>query len=64
LLAHALWIWKGADYGLLPPEDNLRRLIPAGTLVGVGVQIIFSSFFMSALGLRTASRKPPAAAGS
>ena len=63
LLGHAFWIWKRADYGLLPPEDNLRRLIPAATLVGVGVQIIFSSFFMSALGLKTASRKPPTPAG-
>jgi glycosyltransferase involved in cell wall biosynthesis len=63
LLAHALWIWQRADYGLLAPEDNLRRLIPAATLVGVGVQIVFSSFFMSALGLKTASRRPPTPAG-
>jgi glycosyltransferase involved in cell wall biosynthesis len=60
LLVRALWIWRQADYGLLPPEDNLRRLIPAVTLVVVGVQVVFSSFFMSALGLKTASRKPPA----
>jgi glycosyltransferase involved in cell wall biosynthesis len=59
LLAHALWIWRQAGYGLLSPEDNLRQLIPAITLVVVGVQAVFSSFFMSALGLKTASRKPP-----
>ena len=40
-------------------EDNLRRLIPATTLVVLGIQGIFSSFFMSALGLKTATRKPP-----
>jgi glycosyltransferase involved in cell wall biosynthesis len=62
LFLHALWIWKRAHYGLLPSmEDNLRRLIPAATLMILGVQGIFSSFFMSVLGLKTVSRKPPAA---
>jgi hypothetical protein len=37
----------------------MRRLIPAITLIVVGIQIIFGSFFMSVLGLKTASRKPP-----
>ena len=59
LLVSALWIWRQAGYGNLSPEDNLRRLIPAATLVAVSVQIIFSSFFMSALGLKTRSRRPP-----
>ena len=60
LLAWAVWIWKQADYGILPsPEENLRRLIPAATLIVLGIQVIFSSFFMSALGLKTAARKPP-----
>jgi glycosyltransferase involved in cell wall biosynthesis len=62
LLAHSVWIWKQADYGILPStEENLRRLIPAATLVVLGIQTIFSSFFMSALGLKTATRKPPGA---
>jgi glycosyltransferase involved in cell wall biosynthesis len=59
LLARALWIWRQADYGLLPPEDNLRRLIPAVTFIVLGIQSIFSSFFMSVLGLKTVSRRPP-----
>ena len=64
LFLHALWIWKGAHYGMLPSmEDNLRRLIPATTLMILGVQAVFSSFFMSVLGLKTISRKPPAPAG-
>jgi glycosyltransferase involved in cell wall biosynthesis len=62
LFLHALWIWKQAHYGVLPSmEDNLRRLIPATTLMILGVQGIFSSFFMSVLGLKTVSRHPPAA---
>ncbi|HTV63633.1 MAG TPA: glycosyltransferase family 2 protein [Verrucomicrobiae bacterium] len=61
LLARAVWIWKQANYGILPStEENMRRLIPAVTLVVLGIQGIFSSFFMSALGLKTARRKPPA----
>ena len=64
LLARAAWIWKQADFGVLPStEDNLRRLIPAVTLVVLGIQAIFSSFFLSALGLKTVSRKPPALPG-
>ncbi|HZL12725.1 MAG TPA: glycosyltransferase family 2 protein [Verrucomicrobiae bacterium] len=61
LLAQAVWIWQRTNYGILPStEENLRRLIPAATLVVLGIQGIFSSFFMSALGLKTKTRKPPA----
>jgi glycosyltransferase involved in cell wall biosynthesis len=60
LLVQAVWIWQQANYGILPStEENLRRLIPAATLIVLGIQTIFSSFFMSALGLKTATRKPP-----
>jgi glycosyltransferase involved in cell wall biosynthesis len=59
LLARAVWIWKQAGFGELLPLENMRRLIPAVTLVVLGIQGIFSSFFMSALGLKTATRKPP-----
>jgi glycosyltransferase involved in cell wall biosynthesis len=62
LLLRALWLWKEAHFGPLPSmEENLRRLIPAVTLIVVGIQGVFSSFFMSALGLKPALRKPPAA---
>jgi len=60
LLAQSVWIWRQSCYGILQStEDNLRRLIPATTLVVLGIQTIFSSFFMSTLGLKTATRKPP-----
>ena len=59
LLGHAFWIWKEARFGNLPFGENLRRLIPAVTLIALGIQTIFSSFFLSILGLRTASRHPP-----
>ena len=61
LFLRALWLWQQAHFGLLPStEENLRRLIPAATLMILGIQGVFSSFFMSVLGLKTISRKPPA----
>jgi glycosyltransferase involved in cell wall biosynthesis len=61
LFLRALWLWQQAHFGLLPSmAENLRRLIPAATLMILGIQGIFSSFFMSVLGLKTVSRRPPA----
>lgn len=60
LLARAAWLWGKIHFAELPSmEENLRRLIPATTLVVIGIQGVFSSFFMSALGLKTKARKPP-----
>jgi glycosyltransferase involved in cell wall biosynthesis len=60
LFLRAMWLWGKVNFGELPSmEENLRRVIPAATLMVLGVQGIFSSFFMSALGLKTKTRKPP-----
>ena len=59
LLLRSLWIWKLAGYGPLPYAENLGRLLPAVTLIVLSIQIVCSSFFMSVLGLRTDSRRPP-----
>ena len=59
LLLHALWVWKQAGYGELSYGENMRRLTPAVTLIMVAVQICFSSFFLSVLGLKTDTRHPP-----
>ena len=59
LLGRAAWVWREADFGPLAPEENMRRLIPAVTLIVLGIQTVFSSFFMSVLGLKTVARKPP-----
>ena len=61
-LGRAVWIWEQINYGAMPYAENLRRLIPAVALVVLGVQAIFSSFFMSVLGLKTITRKPPTSA--
>jgi glycosyltransferase involved in cell wall biosynthesis len=60
LLGHAMWAWGKVNFGELSMENNLRHVIPAAALVVLGIQGIFSSFFMSALGLKTKTRKPPA----
>jgi len=60
MLLRAVWLWKEVHFGALhSTEENLRQLIPAGTLIVLGIQGIFSSFFMSVLGLKTRRRKPP-----
>jgi glycosyltransferase involved in cell wall biosynthesis len=59
LLIRALLIWKGAGFGEISYSENLRRVIPATTLIAVGMQVIFSSFFLSVLGLKTGHRTPP-----
>jgi glycosyltransferase involved in cell wall biosynthesis len=63
-LGRAVWVWNQIDYGSMPYGENLRRLIPAVTLIVLGVQTIFSSFFMSVLGLKTVTRKPPTTPGA
>ena len=53
LLVNALLLWSGAGFGPLSYSENMRRLIPAVTLILLGVQTVFSGFFVSVLGLQT-----------
>lgn len=50
--AYSIWTWKRAHFGILDPARTLRIIIPALTALIIGVQIVFSSFFLSVLGLR------------
>jgi glycosyltransferase involved in cell wall biosynthesis len=59
LLLRGFLNWKLANYGVLSYEENMRRLLPAVSLIVVAIQIVFSSFFMSILGLKTDVRHPP-----
>ena len=51
LFIHALLAWKDTGFGAMSYPDSLRRLIPAVTMITLGVQIGFSSFFLSLLNL-------------
>lgn len=59
---HSFWLWRATDFGALSYSENLRRLIPATTLIVVGTQLVFSGFFFSVLGLKTRRRQPPGVA--
>lgn len=45
----AFCCWKGNSFGELQPQRIMRLTIPALTLIVVGVQLIFSSFFLGIL---------------
>lgn len=53
LFTFAIWQWYQADFGTLSLSKNLRQIIPASTLVMLGIQVLFSSFFIGVLGLKT-----------
>jgi hypothetical protein len=59
MLLWAVWVWRQAHFGNLPYADNMRRVIAATTFLLFGVQVMAVSLFMSVLGLRTTTRRPP-----
>jgi glycosyltransferase involved in cell wall biosynthesis len=50
--AYALGLWRLAAFGALDPEVTMRVVAPSATAMIVGLQLIFSSFFLGVLGLR------------
>jgi len=50
--AYALQIWSVRSFGSLNPSETLRTVIPAVTFICLGFQVLFSSFFLSVLGLK------------
>jgi len=50
--AFAVSGWAGTTFGALNPSHMLRIVMPSVFALTLGVQIIFSSFFLSILGLR------------
>jgi hypothetical protein len=51
VLIKAFLFWRAAGFGAISYPESLRQVIPAVTLITLGVQIIFSSFFLSILNL-------------
>ena len=51
LSAIALLIWGGSGFDKLDYRDTLRIVIPASTMLMLGVQTILASFFLSILGI-------------
>ena len=51
LSVYALSFWGSTSFGPLDPSRTLRLVIPAVTLIALGLQTVLSSFFLSILGL-------------
>lgn len=49
---YALYTWNARLYGALDPAVTMRIVIPSVTALALGVQVVFSSFFLSVLGLK------------
>src|SRR6266513_3416170 len=52
LLLAAIWQWWLTDFGHLDYARTMRLVVPGATLVALGFQTVFSSFFVSILGMR------------
>jgi glycosyltransferase involved in cell wall biosynthesis len=50
--AYAYWFWDQLSFGNLDPARTMRIVIPAVASLTLGCQTLFSSFFLSILGLR------------
>ncbi len=49
---YAVHLWHGREFGPLDPSRMLRLIIPSVTALMLGCEVVFSSFFLSILGLR------------
>jgi hypothetical protein len=38
-------------FGALDPVTSARQVVPAVTLLALGIQVVFGSFFLSSLGI-------------
>ncbi|HEX9652482.1 MAG TPA: glycosyltransferase family 2 protein [bacterium] len=54
-IVYTLLFWQKVHFGNLPRDEVLRIIIPGITAIVTGVQIIFSSFFISFLNLERRS---------
>jgi hypothetical protein len=55
----AVGSWGAAHFGLLDPAHSLRLVIPAVLSLTLGFEVVFSSFFLSVLGMKRKDRVVP-----
>lgn len=48
----AFFQWESTSFGALIPTNTMRLVIPSVTAIALGLQIVFSSFFLSVLELK------------
>jgi hypothetical protein len=51
LLVAAILKWQATGFGRLDYAQTMRLVIPGATLTALAVQTVFSSFFVSILGM-------------
>jgi hypothetical protein len=51
-MVYSVVLWGRAGFGFLTPAHMLRITLPAAAALMLGVEAIFSSFFLSLLGMR------------
>jgi glycosyltransferase involved in cell wall biosynthesis len=50
---YALSSWGAAGFGPLSTSATMRWIIPSATAISIGFQLLYGSFFISVLGIRT-----------
>ena len=54
---YAFSLWQKVNFGRLEYDKTLRLVVPAGTFILLGVQTIFSSFFISILKIKRSNNE-------
>jgi|HubBroStandDraft_1064217.scaffolds.fasta_scaffold12588_4 glycosyltransferase involved in cell wall biosynthesis len=54
----AVSAWHQTQFGMLPPEWEMRLVIPSGTCILLAFQTAYGAFFLSVLDLRSGKRAP------
>jgi hypothetical protein len=57
ILVSAVVTWGEVEFGALDARVTMRRVIPGAIITALGVQTLFSSFFLSTLGLKRRRRE-------
>ena len=52
----ALFVWGDSGFADLDYRDTLRLVVPAATMLILGVQTVLASFFISILGIQRTAR--------
>lgn len=60
---YAFGSWERSEFGVLMPSRTLRYVISSGTLILLGLQTIYGTFFMSILAIRATAAKKAEAEG-
>ena len=49
----ALFSWRSTGFRQMEPEALMRIVLPAATLIEVGIETVFASFFMGILKIKS-----------